>query len=496
MLEASARERRWTAGSYTAAGFALFILLYNLTYSLYTFSIPTDGWLFTEDSQTTPQSFTFTYHFLNEPSLIAVDDRLFRVNGQPVDQIMDAGHNFLSMNPPDWPDGTLLTYEVERAGERIVLEVPIRRISAWQYYSGYLSGHGNSEGVTFVTGLLFFAIGCFVFLLRPSNRAAHALLLLGVGFLPFTGNYSVPTLFHPIPPPSIPLDNWTLVVNPSLMYLLLAFPYPKMLLRRFPIPSVLLIFLPWPLALNLAYFLNMQDRAGFQQAAFTIYPVQIACLMVVTVGALVHTALTVRDAVGRSQLKWMMAGVGSFVFVGVGGWLISSYLFPDTIMAGNWLITTVGWLLMPICLAVAITRYRLFDIDLIIRRTLQYSLLTGLLALVYYGGTILFQWIFRGFGSMSSSPAAIVLSTLAIAALFNPLRLRLQNIIDRRFYRQKYNTENVLAAFSGTLRNEMELDYLSNSIMKVVDDVIQPTHVALWFCKTPGKDQAGSTLDE
>jgi hypothetical protein len=474
-------ERHWTRGSYAAAGFALFILLYALGMAIYTLPMPTDGWIFDGDRFTNPPTLTFTQPFLEQPSPIQAGDQLLGVNGQTLEQIFQAQHEFLTLTPPDWRNGTLLQYEVLRQGERLSLDVPVQRASAWEYYVGYMrADSGGSNLVMLITGLFFFVIGTIVFLLRPSNRAAHALLFLGAGFFPLATNNTLPTSFYPIPPPSIPFDTWTLVINPSLMYLVLAFPYPKAPLQRFPLLSVLLLYLTWPVAFNLVYLLNLQDWFSYLQVAFAIYPVQIALMMLVTVASLIHTALTVRDPVGRSQMKWMLAGMGSFVFVGVGGWLVSAYLFPETMEGGNWLITTIGWLLLPVCLAVAITRYRLFDIDVIIRRTLVYSLLTISLGLVYFGGVVLLETLLRPLAG-GESQLGIILTTLAIAALFTPMRRRIQDFIDKRFYRQKYNAEQALAEFASIARSETNLEALSAQLVGIAQQTMQPEHASLWL---------------
>jgi hypothetical protein len=203
-------------------------------------------------------------------------------------------------------------------------------------------------------------------------------------------------------------------------------------------------------------------------------------MMLVTLVALIHSAVTVRDPVGRNQLKWLLAGITSFVFVGVGGWLVSSYLFPETMANGNWLITTIGWFLLPVCLAIAITRYHLFDIDVIIRRTLVYGALTATLALVFFGVVTLLQVVFNVISSQKSE-ASIVISTLVIANLFNPLRKRVQDFIDRRFYRKKYDAERTLAAFASTQRNETDLESISAHLLGVVGDTMQPESVSLWL---------------
>jgi len=150
--------------------------------------------------------------------------------------------------------------------------------------------------------------------------------------------------------------------------------------------------------------------------------------------------------------------------------------------------------LFPIASAVAIFRYRLYDIDIIINRTLVYGSLTALLALVYLGGVTATQAIFRTLtGEQEQPQLAIVVSTLIIAALFNPLRRRIQAFIDRRFYRSKYDARKTLEAFSAQLREETDLNALSEDLVGVVRETMQPAHVSLWLRPeaSPKGTQAG-----
>jgi hypothetical protein len=193
--------------------------------------------------------------------------------------------------------------------------------------------------------------------------------------------------------------------------------------------------------------------------------------------------------VERQQIKWLAYG-GALV---VGAVFVGGVIAIWVAEVGISLII-IGLLGVPICTGVAIARYRLYEIDIVINRTLVYGALTAALVAVYFGGVATSQALMRALTGQEQQPQfAIVVSTLAIAALFNPLRRRIQSFIDRRFYRSKYDAAKTLEAFSAKLRDETDLDALSDDLVGVVRETMQPAHVSLWL--RPEKAWRGAQID-
>jgi len=208
-----------------------------------------------------------------------------------------------------------------------------------------------------------------------------------------------------------------------------------------------------------------------------------------SVAAALSLFVRLHRAIGveRQQIKWFAYAAAATV-IGI----ILAYIIPGVIDAPLW-FERAGFALniafipaIPIAIGIAILRYRLYDIDLLINRTLVYGTLTATLVLVYLGCVVSLQYAFRALTGQESQ-LAIVASTLAIAALFQPLRRRIQGFIDRRFYRRKYDAARVLAAFNARLRDEVDLDALGSDLIGVVEDTMQPAHVSLWMRPSPGR---------
>ncbi len=206
----------------------------------------------------------------------------------------------------------------------------------------------------------------------------------------------------------------------------------------------------------------------------------------IAIGSQMYRYRYVSSPVERQQTKWVVFGL---VSAGLGGGAIELPVAGSPL--GQFgplhaLALEAGFfgalLLIPLSIGVAIVHDRLWDIDIVIRRTLVYSILTASLALVYFGGVTVTEAAFRALTGQEEQPQlAIVVSTLVIAALFNPLRRRIKSLIDKRFYRRKYDARKTLEAFSATLSQETDLDALGDDLVTVVRGTMQPAHVSLWL---------------
>jgi hypothetical protein len=215
----------------------------------------------------------------------------------------------------------------------------------------------------------------------------------------------------------------------------------------------------------------------------------------IAIGSQMYRYRYVSSPAERQQTKWVVfglvsAGLGAIAFeLSIPGSPLGQFgpLLALALEAGLF----GSLLLIPLSIGVAIVHDRLWDIDIVIRRTLVYGILTASLALVYFGGVAVAQAVFHAFTGQERQPQlAVVVSTLVIAALFNPLRGRIKSLIDKRFYRSKYDARKTLEAFSATLNQETDLDALSDDLLTVVRGTMQPTHVSLWLRpETDAKDE-------
>lgn len=377
-------------------------------------------------------------------------------------------------------------YTLDRDGETIEAAVTLVHLDPTHLITHQLQKLRDNPGNS-LFAFTMAAIALAVFLLRPGSLAARYLFLFaafnfGIGLQTYSDLFA-----FTYPPWLSFLQNfygwgWMFLFMPTITLLVLVFPVVKWPVRHFPrlLPAALigLSLVTSIIANSLVWF------GGYLPAWRLIWPLTLysaGWAMISIPIVLVHNMLTLRDPMVRAQMRWLALGFGLGLLLPMVVLLTSFELYPvydprrdAIIVAGN-----LALLILPVCLAIGILRYRLFDIDVIIRRTTSYALVTGLLALVYFGSIVILQRLLTPF--TGDSDVAVVLSTLLIAALFLPLRRRVQDVIDRRFFRKKYDAEKVLNQFAAAARDETDLDALTAELVRVIQETMQPAHVSIWL---------------
>lgn len=350
--------------------------------------------------------------------------------------------------------------------------------------------------------LTFAYVGALIISRQPRNWIGLLMLLPGLSLFIVVDAFLRPYLNGFLPPPesSTPVFllilwfsnwNWLLLVFP-LMFIMVLFPTGRPLTPRwgwliyFGVGLMVLFVLMITFAEVLApgsggVDWRFDNPIGFLKEEwinFVISPFIIA-LPIWVVICTISLLIRFRRARGveREQIKWLFYAAAIFALSYVPTFIQNDFSDPENIWNIFWL---VGMMAIPIAIAIAILRYRLYDIDIIIRRTLQYTLLTGLLVMVYFGSVILLQSLTENLFT-EQSQLVIVISTLAIAALFNPLRIRTQDFIDRRFFRKKYDAEQTLARFAVIARDEVDVDKITTTMLGVVEETMQPERVIVWL---------------
>ncbi len=365
-----------------------------------------------------------------------------------------------------------------------------------------------------LTAISFAPVSALIASRRPANPVGWLLCLYGLVtcISHLCGQYAIYALLAQ--PGSLPgggtstawIASWLLpIMNGLTVFYILLFPNGRLPSRRwgwlgwltvaFMVVGVISsAFASGALMGVLGPIRNPLGIEGFTQ----VYKVLLFAISpILTVAAVLSVFVRLRRATGveRQQVKWFVYAAAANVSTGT-----LAYVIPRVIETPVW-FERVGFALyvatipaIPVAIGIAILRYGLYDIDLLINRTLVYGSLTLMLALVYFGGVTATQALFRALTGQEQQPQlAIVVSTLAIATLFNPLRRRIQSFIDRRFYRRKYDAHKTLEAFSFKLRDVRDLDALSDDLVGVVRETMQPAHVSLRL--RPEKASKGAQTD-
>ena len=380
-----------------------------------------------------------------------------------------------------------------------------------------LSRDAVSNALNFGLAILFVAafqtVGAMIASRRPGNPIGWVFCGMGLALVAavFFGNYAQYSLV--VEPGALPWDEtaawvgtwiWLVALSP-LGFFLLLFPdgnppSPRWWPVAWVQAAALLgwfvsqAFAPGPMV-NAGYE-SVENPYGIEAlgGVFRAVGAGSGLLLLATVlASVLSIVVRFRRSRGdeRRQIEWVAyAGALVALFLLVQLSLEAALPEADALVEALNLVLLVFLTGVPIAAGVAILKYRLYEIDAIINRTLVYGLLTVLLVAIYLGGVVLLQFVIRALTGQESQ-LAVVVSTLAIAALFNPLRRRIQALVDRRFYRRKYDARRTLENFGARLRDEVELDVLQGDLIAVVEETLQPAHVSLWI--RPPSGVAGET---
>jgi hypothetical protein len=393
--------------------------------------------------------------------------------------------------PAALPAAARLTYQVLRGGQPLTLTQPLARPALWPLLA--------DNWAYFFFDAYLLVVAAVVVARRPHLRVGHTLLIMSAAIAASGVAYFLGLR------PSDLRRGWLVLLylfNVVPLYLFMAagalhftliFPREQPVVRRYPwlVPALYvfslapytgLVLLGWPAAASNAERLQLL-LATTQIVALGVFIPVVA----VAWWVLRHTS----DPAERRQLRWVAWGI----FISIVPWALLRVL-PEIFGRPSFLpdaVVGLLWCGLPTSLAIAILRERLFDIDLIVNRTLVYGVLSGLLALIYFGTVVVLQ---AGVGLLTGrrdSPLVIVLSTLAVAAAAAPLRARVQAAIDRRFYRRHYDAGRILAAFSQAARTTVDLEPLSDQLLGAVQETMQPAHLGLTWVRpapTPSEPSA------
>ncbi|MBA2712563.1 MAG: hypothetical protein H0U55_03285 [Rubrobacteraceae bacterium] len=328
--------------------------------------------------------------------------------------------------------------------------------------------------------LTWFAVGALIFWRRSDDWMALLVSAFLVSFGPVT---VVPTAAYTLissqPAWWLPVRSVEIVGNVCSVLFFFLFPGGRFAPR----------WTSWLAVAFIAFQLSTSLFAGLisrSSALGTVSFLVFLGIVVSLVWSQVYRYRRISSPDQRQQTRWVVFGTA----LGVAGTFPFQLPVDLSLVGGGTPLTllflTVGFalsfMLVPLSIGVAVLRSRLFDVDVLINRTLVYAILSAALAGVYFGGIVLLQRVFTGLTGQEKLPQlAIVASTLAIAALFDPLRRRIQSFIDRRFYRRKYDARKTLDAFTLRLRDETDLGTLSDDLIGVIRETMQPAHISLWL---------------
>jgi signal transduction histidine kinase len=439
--------------------------------------LPADG--ATGDLESfSPQGYRVQWLLETREGGLQVEDLIVRAGGFTVDEWLGG-----APRGPEWRNGGLVPYQIQRQGQEMRLPIRLAPVPLWSVLKRWAP--------QLMVSLAFLAVGIFVFCKRPYELSARLMMLICITVAlqlwgdAYNFQYAIvpwrwPLWLH------LALEQVTFFITyASVSYLALIFPVPHPLTNRFPRLMPLTLYASFFLVVSVVMALQSTWSKALESGNRAAVAVSLAHWMLVTFAA-IRSAIVARDPVTRAQIRWIL-WIG-IVFVVV---VLPGYLLP-LVLTGRPLIPHPVVMLMtagiPFIFATAILRYRLWDIDIIINRTLVYAALTGALGLVFFGCVALLQRIFQAFTGQQSD-LAIVISTLVSATLFQPLRRRFQALVDRHFYRAKVDFRQALIAFSREVRTIIDLPHLLHVLINRVTDLLHITHGAVFLIAADGANQ-------
>jgi hypothetical protein len=471
---------RWDREALATLGFIVVLALVSAAVSVLVLHQPSDGCV-VDDTAGFSQRIHACYGERSTPLL-------------PEDEILAAGDSSLVLDeddlwnpaqvPAGWGAGATIDYTVRRAGAMLTLPVPIDPLSSQGIAAvfAYTLAGDPGEYILYVGFLL-------IFLLAPQSIAARALFLcFGAHFavtkLGWAGSPVISaTAFLPdwlFPPVFFLTSFWIWLFWPSLILLVLSFPRRVWPVSRAPRTVIALLYAIPVVAGLFTLVTNIAIVYGLVLIA------QLILIVVVFVIVPIHTFLRVRDPIVRAQTGWLLLSLGIYLVPVAIFFPISVFDEPLFDRINAFFLTPILYVVLtaltPLGFGIAITRYRLFDISVVIRRTLVYTLLTLLLGAVYLGSVVGLQALFVQLTGQEST-LAVVASTLGIVALFGPVRRRVQAFIDWRFFRQKYDAQQVVASFAHRAQQEANLDALSADLLATVQETLEPEDARLWLVR-------------
>ena len=327
------------------------------------------------------------------------------------------------------------------------------------------------------SAMVWAGVGVVIFWRRSDNWMALLTSLCLILFGTFSLNDGPKALADHYPAVGLPVHLLQLFGTVSLAFFLFLFPN-----GRFVPRWARWVILFW-IAHEVAYYLFPDSVFNTDRSFPLLDIVLLSAFTCIALGAQVYRYMRMSNPVEREQSRWVVfglvaGGLGALAFNVPLQSSIAQFSSPYALVIDAGFISSM--LMIPLTIGVAILHHRLWDIDVIINRTLVYGFLTATLVAGYFGGVVLLQQLFIVITGQKST-LAVVASTLLIAALFDPLRRRIQAFIDKRFYRRKYDIRKTLEAFAAELRDETNLDALSDDLVEVVRETMQPAHVSLWL---------------